>query len=128
MELAHIHGWRGILYYALFPLDLIGKVSDERLAYQQAKFEELLPILGILCPLFVLGLASTSVGWGGLLLATSLVAFMLAALSKVHLKLATNQLVEVWLNLWVSMVALSIALALLGWLFGGLSKPNFDWD
>jgi hypothetical protein len=128
MELAHIHGWRGILYYVLFPLDLIGTVSDERLAYQQAKLEELLPILGILCPLFVLGLASTSVGWGGLLFTTSITALLLGALSKVHLKLATNQLVEVWLNLWVSMVALSIVLALLGWLFGGLSQPNFNWD
>jgi hypothetical protein len=128
VELARINGTRGLLYYALFPLDLFGDVSDQRLAYQQAKLDELFPILGILCPLFVLGLASTSVGWGGLLLCTSVVALMLAALSKVHLKLAGNQLVEVWLNLWLSMVAWSLVLALLGLLFGGLSQPSFSWD
>ncbi|MEB3329037.1 MAG: hypothetical protein VKQ33_07380 [Candidatus Sericytochromatia bacterium] len=128
MELARINGWRGIAYYVLFPLDLFGEVPDSRLAYQQAKLEELLPILGILCPLFVLGLASTSVGWGGLLLTTSLVALMLAALSKVHLRLAPNQLIEIWLNLWLSMVILSVVLALLGLLVGGLSQPSFNWD
>jgi hypothetical protein len=128
MELARINGWRGIAYYVLFPLDALGELPDERLAYQQAKLEELLPFLGILCPLFVVGLATTSVGWGGLLLTTSLVSLLLAALSKVHLKLAANQFVEVWLNLWLSMVALSIVLALLGLLFGGLAQPAFNWD
>lgn len=128
LDMVQINGWRGWHYYLLFPLDAFGTTSDARLAYQQAKLEELLPFLGWLCPLFVVGAATTSLGWGGLLLLLSLEAALLAGLSKFHLDLAPNQAVEVWLNLWLSMLGMSFVVAVGGLVFGGLAAPTFEWD
>lgn len=122
------NGWRGYSYYMLFPLDLVGPDTDERLAYQQAKVDELVPVLGWLCPLIVLGTASTSVGFGGMLLFLSLEAALLALLTKFHLKLRFNQLIEVWLNLWLAMVGMALVLGLFAAMFGGLSNPEIDWN
>lgn len=122
------NGWRGYYYYLLFPLDLRGPDSDERLAYQQAKVEELVPTLGWLCPLLVLLTTTTNLGWGALLLFLSVEALILAVLTKFHLKLGFNQVIEVWLNLWLSMTGMAIVTGLFALIFGGLSNPNIDWD
>ncbi len=123
-----VNGWRGYYYYLMFPLDLLGQDSDERLAYQQAKVEELLPILGWLLPVLVLLTTTTNLGWGGLLLFLSVEAFIIAVLSKFHLKLAMNQVVEVWLNLWISMTGMAILTGVVAMIFGGLANPEIDWD
>jgi hypothetical protein len=122
------NGWRGYYYYLLFPLDLFGQDSDDRLAYQQAKVDELVPILGWLCPLIVVLTSTTSLGWGSLLLFLSLEAFLLALLTKFHLKLALNQVVEVWLNLWISMTGMAIVTGVVAMIFGGLANPEIDFD
>ena len=122
------HGWRGYWYFALFPLDLFGADTDERLAYQNAKVQELVPVLGWLCPLLVIGTMGTSMGFGSLLLFLSLEALILAALTKFHLKLAMNQAVEVWLNLWLSMTGMAMLAGFVAMLFGGLANPEIDWD
>lgn len=122
------NGWRGYYYYLLFPLDLLGQDTDERLAYQQSKVEELVPILGWLCPVLVLLSTTTNLGWGGLLLFLSVEAFILALLTKFHLKLAFNQVIEVWLNLWISMLGMAMVTGVFALIFGGLSNPEIDWD
>lgn len=122
------NGWRGYAYYLLFPLDLIGADTDERLAYQQQKVEELVPIMLWLCPLLVALASTTSMGFGSLLLFLSVEAALLALLTKFHLKLAFNQVIEVWLNLWLSMTGMALTLGLLAVIFGGLSNPEIDWD
>lgn len=122
------NGWRGYYYYMLFPLDLLGQDTDERLAYQQAKVEELVPILGWLLPIVVLLTTTTNLGWGGLLVFLSLEAFLIALLTKFHLKLAVNQLVEVWLNLWISMTGMAMVVGVFAMIFGGLANPEIDWD
>ncbi|MEB3284387.1 MAG: hypothetical protein VKN33_03770 [Candidatus Sericytochromatia bacterium] len=121
------NGWRGALYFALFPLDLFGPDTDERLAYQQAKVEELVPFLGWLCPLLVLLSSSTLMGSGGLLIFLSLEAFLIAGVTKFHLRLATNQWVEVWLNLWLSMLGFAVLMSLLAGVLGLFSAPSFNW-
>lgn len=121
------NGWRGAVYFALFPLDLFGPDTDERLAYQQAKVEELAPFLALLCPLLVLLSGSTGLGWGGLLVFFSLEAFLIALVTKFHLNLAVNQLVEVWLNLWLCMVGLAMAIGLVASILGAFSAPAFNW-
>lgn len=122
------HGWRGYWYYALFPLDLFGADTDERLAYQNAKVTELVPVLGWLCPLLVLGTTGTNLGFGSLLLFLSVEALLLAVLTKFHLKLAANQTIEVWLNLWLSMTGMAMLAGVFAMLFGGLANPEIDWD
>lgn len=122
------NGWRGYYYYMLFPLDLLGQDTDERLAYQQAKVEELVPILGWLLPIVVLLTTTTNLGWGGLLVFLSLEALLIALLTKFHLKLAFNQLVEVWLNLWISMTGMAMVVGVFAMIFGGLANPEIDWD
>ena len=124
-----VNGWRGYYYYLLFPLDLfLGADSDERLAYQQCKVEELVPILGWLCPVLVVLTTTTNLGWGGLLVFLSLEALLLALLTKFHLKLALNQLVEVWLNLWISLIGMAMVVGVVAMIFGGLSNPEINWD
>lgn len=122
------NGWRGYYYYLLFPLDLLGQDTDDRLAYQQSKVEELVPILGWLCPILVLLTTTTNLGWGGLLVFLSLEAFLLALLTKFHLRLAMNQTVEVWLNLWISMTGMAMVSGVVAMIFGGLANPEIDWD
>ncbi|MEB3198531.1 MAG: hypothetical protein VKP62_15140 [Candidatus Sericytochromatia bacterium] len=128
LSLSAEHGWRAYVYAALFPLDLFGDDTDARLAYQHTKITELVPFLGVLCPLLVMLSAATSMGWIALLVFLSLEAFLIALMTKFHLKLAGNQLMEVWLNLWISMVLMATTLGLLALLFGGWSSPNFNWD
>lgn len=122
------HGWRGYWYFMLFPLDLFGANTDERLAYQNSKVTEVLPVLGWLCPLLVLGTAGTSMGFGSVLLFLSFEALLLAVLTKFHLKLAMNQVIEVWLNLWLSMTGMAMAAGFFAMLFGGLANPEIDWE
>ena len=121
------NGWRGALYFALFPLDLFGPDTDERLAYQQAKVDELVPFLGWLCPLLVLLSATTSLSWGGLLLFLSLEGLLVALVTKFHLQLQLNQLVEVWLNLWLAMLGMAVLFAILAGTLGAFSAPAFNW-
>ena len=128
VTLLDVNGWRGYYYYFLFPLDLFGQDSDERLAYQQSKVEELVPTLGWLCPVLVLLTATTNLGFGALLLFLSLEALILAVLTKFHLRLALNQAVEVWLNLWISMLGMALLTGLFALIFGGLSNPEINWD
>lgn len=122
------NGWRGYYYYLLFPLDLLGQDTDERLAYQQSKVEELVPILGWLCPILVLLTTTTNLGWGALLVFLSLEALLIAVLTKFHLRLALNQMVEVWLNLWISMTGMALVAGVVAMIFGGLANPEIDWD
>lgn len=121
------NGWRGAVYFVLFPLDLFGPDTDERLAYQQAKVDELVPFLLVLCPLLVLLSSTTGLGWGGLLVFLSLEAFLIAGVTKFHLNLALNQLVEVWLNLWLSLVGCAVLVGLVAGILGALSAPAFNW-
>lgn len=122
------HGWRGYYYFMMFPLDLFGADTDERLAYQNSKVTEVMPVLGWLCPLIVLATTTTNLGFGGLLAFLSLEAFLLAVLTKFHLRLAMNQVVEVWLNLWISMTGMAMVAGMVAMLFGGLANPEIDWD
>jgi len=128
VTLLQANGWRGYYYYMLFPLDLFGPDTDDRLAYQQTKVDELVPIYGWLLPLIVGVTALIPLPWYAVLLLFSLAAGLLALLTKFHLKLAGNQTVEVWLNAWLAMVGFAISLALIAFVFGGLSNPEINWD
>lgn len=125
--LAH-NGWKGYYYFMLFPLDLFGPDTDERLMYQQTKVQELVPIFGWLVPLLVLSSGTAHMGIFGLLVFLSLESFLLAFISKFHLKLQWNQVVDIWLNLWLSMTGLALSLGILALVFGGLANPEIDWD
>lgn len=127
-ELIESNGWKAYAYYALFPLDLFAPDDQERLLYQQTKLEELMPVLGVLLPVVVfLTGATTSLGFIQLVLFYSVEALLLAAVAKFHLKLAWNQTIEVWLNLWLAMLGTALAMATLAFFFGSMSHPEIDW-
>lgn len=128
VELIQANGWKGYLYYAFFPLDLFAPDNQDRLLYQQTKLEELLPVYMWLIPLIVLltGL-TTSIGGFGLIVFLSLEAFLLAILTKFHLKLQWNQVVEIWLNLWLAMGLASMVIGIFAFFFGAMANPEIDW-
>lgn len=128
-ELVEMNGWKGYAYYAIFPLDTFAPDTRDRLAYQQTKLEELLPVYLWLLPLIVLLTgATTTMGGFGFLVFLSLEAFLLALLTKFHLKLAWNQVVEIWLNLWASMAGMALIIAVFAFFFGSMASPTIDWN
>lgn len=129
VSLIEANAWKGLYYYVLFPLDLLREETDEARAYMQLKLDELLPVLGWLVPLVVLlAVTTTSLNFILLVLFFAVLSGLLALLTKVHLKLAWNQCIEVWLNLWASMVALMILYALVAFALGVFTNPDIDWD
>lgn len=122
------NGWKGLYYYAIFPLDLAGPGSHDRLLYQQTKLEELLPVFGWLVPGIVLLTNTTGMNFIGLVLFFALEAALLALLTKYHLNLAWNQVVELWLNLWASLAGFMVVFGLLGFFLGIVFNPDIEWD
>lgn len=129
VALINTHGWKGYFYYLLFPLDLFRPDTDEQLAYTETKLGELLPVFGWLVPLLVLlTTTTTSMGFFALIFFFALEAALLALLTKFHLKLAWNQVTELWLNLWAGMVATMIAITVVTFFFGVLTNPDVEFD
>lgn len=128
-DLIAMNGWRGHLYYALFPLDMFGPSNPDRLMYEQTKLEELQPVLGWLVPMIVLITATTTqLQWFPLVAFFALEAALLALIAKFHLKLEWNQTTEVWLNMLVSMVGTAAVFAIAAFFLGSVSNPEIDWD
>lgn len=123
------HGWKGYYYYLLFPLDLLRPDTDDQLAYTETKLAELLPVLGWLVPILVL-LTTTTTGMGffALVFFYAFEAAILALVTKFHLKLAWNQVIELWLNLWAGMVAFMFAITLLTFVFGVFTNSELELD
>lgn len=123
------NGWRGRAYYLLFPLDWFGPDEDDaRLAYQQLKIDELVPFHGVAVPLMVFLAAGTPLPWFAFLVLVSAQAAGLALLAMVHLKLAFNQAVELWLNTWLASLIMALVLALAAFAMGSLASPEVSWD
>lgn len=126
--LAH-NGWRGRAYYLLFPLDWFGPDdNDARLSYQQLKVEELVPFHALAVPAMVFLAAGTPLPWFGFWVLLSGQAFLLAVLAYFHLRLALNQLFEVWLNTWFSATVLSLLVGLVAFCLGSFGSPEVPWD
>jgi hypothetical protein len=124
-----MNGWRGQLYYAVFPLDLFGPNNEDRLMYEQTKLEELLPLYGWLVPLIVYITGTTThLSWFPLVVFFAVEAGLLALITKFHLKLEWNQVTEVWLNLLVSMVAMASVFGIVAFFLGSVSNPEIDWN
>lgn len=125
----HANGWRGRAYYLLFPLDWFGPDEDDaRLAYQQLKVDELVPFHALAVPAMVFLAGGAPLPWFGMWVLLSGQAFMLAVLAYFHLKLAFNQLVEQWLNTWLSATLMALAMGLVAFCLGGFSNPEVPWD
>lgn len=128
-DLVAMNGWRGHLYYAIFPLDFFGPANADRLMYEQTKLEELVPVYGWLLPLIViLTGATTHLQWFPLVAFFAVEAALLALITKFHLKLQWNQVTEVWLNLLVSMVGMAAVFSVVAFFLGSMSNPEIDWD
>lgn len=128
-DLIAMNGWRGHLYYMVFPLDLFGPNNQDRLMYEQTKLEELVPVFGWLVPMIVLITgATTQLSWFPLVVFLAVEAALLALVTKFHLKLEWNQVTEVWLNLLVSMVGMSAVFGIMAFFLGSVSNPEIDWN
>jgi hypothetical protein len=123
------YSWKAFLYYALFPLDLYRHDSDDQLGFMQYRMDELVPILGWVVPVLVLiAMTTTSLNFIGFVLFFAVEAALLAIATKFHLKLAWNQVVELWLNLWASLLLVFIAFSILAFALGVVTNPDVEWD
>lgn len=115
------------LYFFVFPLDLLfPPTNKEGISLQELKYNELFPIFLFLLPLAVVLTNTVSIGVGGMFFLYAFIAFPLGFLSAFHLKLDAGKGIEIALNLWAGLLFVSLALFILGFVFGGCSNMEFD--